>query len=58
MLNKKYCGYGVGNEGFKQEENPLLHISMYEASVQDSGVLGILPPYIAKTSEAPVCRGL
>ena len=22
------------------------------------GVLGILPPYIAKTSEAPVCRGL
>ena len=24
----------------------------------DSGVLGILPPYIAKTSEAPVCRGL
>lgn len=36
MLNKKYCGYGVGNEGFKQEENPLLHISMYEASVQDS----------------------
>lgn len=22
------------------------------------GVLGILPPYIAKPSEAPVCRGL
>lgn len=27
-----------------------------EESIQ--GVLGILPPYIAKTSEAPVCRGL
>ena len=24
----------------------------------DYGVLGILPPYIAKPSEAPVCRGL
>jgi hypothetical protein len=24
----------------------------------NDGVLGILPPYIAKTSEAPVCRGL
>lgn len=23
-----------------------------------TGVLGILPPYIAKPSEAPVCRGL
>lgn len=23
-----------------------------------NGVLGILPPYIAKPSEAPVCRGL
>ena len=25
---------------------------------QLKGVLGILPPYIAKPSEAPVCRGL
>ena len=26
--------------------------------ISQIGVLGILPPYIAKTSEAPVCRGL
>ena len=26
--------------------------------VDQNGVLGILPPYIAKPSEAPVCRGL
>lgn len=26
--------------------------------LEDIGVLGILPPYIAKPSEAPVCRGL
>ena len=26
--------------------------------LNQDGVLGILPPYIAKPSEAPVCRGL
>jgi RHH-type rel operon transcriptional repressor/antitoxin RelB len=30
---------------------------MFEEVTLD-GVLGILPPYIAKPSEAPVCRGL
>ena len=35
------------------------HIDRVEPLVKElEGVLGILPPYIAKTSEAPVCRGL
>jgi len=33
-------------------------LSSNEVDERVVGVLGILPPYIAKTSEAPVCRGL
>lgn len=36
MLNKTYCSHGVGSEGFKPDENPLLSISMYQAFVSDS----------------------
>ncbi|SNU15963.1 Uncharacterised protein [Acinetobacter johnsonii] len=32
--------------------------ALYKQDRFENGVLGILPPYIAKPSEAPVCRGL
>ena len=35
-----------------------LSSALKQQVAQHRGVLGILPPYIAKTSEAPVCRGL
>jgi ATP-binding cassette subfamily B protein len=36
----------------------MINVGRDGASLDRIGVLGILPPYIAKTSEAPVCRGL
>ncbi|BFN03195.1 hypothetical protein MOXK23_23110 (plasmid) [Moraxella sp. K23] len=49
-------GIQIGMRGEIQDAG----ILGYLAASCDSlvGVLGILPPYIAKPSEAPVCRGL
>ena len=43
------------NESAQSNEIPM---KMTDAQRHLFGVLGILPPYIAKPSEAPVCRGL
>lgn len=53
----------MGPEG---KPSPTINTVLEQIAVQNelveklglTGVLGILPPYIAKPSEAPVCRGL
>ena len=42
------------NPSYKSMQDDLAFIARFHFK----GVLGILPPYIAKPSEAPVCRGL
>lgn len=56
-----YCKYGISyrelQEMLAERGVNVDHTTIYRW-VQRYGVLGILPPYIAKPSEAPVCRGL
>ena len=42
----------------KRPDNLIASSRQQIPNISVNGVLGILPPYIAKTSEAPVCRGL